>query len=228
MSRDTKLFERTAPSTYCVRSAYRKDPADAEAVLSAARERIRTFKSGTMEGEEEAEDADRDEGSESDSVEDPEDDLATESNLSKEACEKAGNRLNPGESQVKGVKNDEISWAEVEIPQSDLKDVSGASPVTRSLDSGKVRSSTDGVDISDEVENNVDELETDIDESIPGELWVEGLMEGEYADLSVEERLGALVALIGVAIEGNTIRLVLEVIKQFCSYCPIFPLLYVI
>lgn len=230
LSRDTKLFERTAPSTYCVRSAYRKDPADAEAVLSAARERIRAFKSGTMEGEEEAEDAERDEGSESDSGEDPEDDLATESNLTKEACEKAGNRLNPGESQVKGVKNDEISWAQVEIPQSDLiKDVSGASPVARTLDAGKVRSSTDGVDINDEgIENNVDELETDIDESIPGELWVEGLMEGEYADLSVEERLGALVALIGVAIEGNAIRLVLEVIKQFCLYCPIFPLLYVI
>jgi hypothetical protein len=35
-------------------------------------------------------------------------------------------------------------------------------------------------------------------------------MEGEYFDLSVEERLNALVSLIGVANEGNTIRVVLE------------------
>ena len=36
------------------------------------------------------------------------------------------------------------------------------------------------------------------------------LMEGEYSDLSIEERLNALVCLIGVANEGNTIRVVLE------------------
>ena len=36
------------------------------------------------------------------------------------------------------------------------------------------------------------------------------LMEGEYSDLSVEEHLNALVCLIGVANEGNTIRVVLE------------------
>jgi hypothetical protein len=35
-------------------------------------------------------------------------------------------------------------------------------------------------------------------------------MEGEYFDLSVEERLNALVSLIGVENEGNTIRVVLE------------------
>ncbi|KAK1558689.1 hypothetical protein Q3G72_005452 [Acer saccharum] len=44
LSRDSKLFERTAPSTYGVRPAYRKDLADVEAILSAARERIRIFK----------------------------------------------------------------------------------------------------------------------------------------------------------------------------------------
>lgn len=183
-------------------------------MLSAARERIRIFKSGSAEGEEEAEDAERDEDSESDSGEDPEvDDLATESNLSKEACEKVGSRLNPRESEVKGIENDELSWTQEEITQSDLKNVSRASPIAPSLDSGKLRSSNDGVDTNDEgIEHNLAEQETDIDESIPVEPWVEGLMEGDYADLSVEERLGALVALIGVAIEGNTIRLVLEVI----------------
>lgn len=51
----------------------------------------------------------------------------------------------------------------------------------------------------------------DVDDSIPGEPWVQGLMEGEYSDLSVEERLQAFVALIGVATEGNSIRVALEV-----------------
>ncbi|OWM78674.1 hypothetical protein CDL15_Pgr002845 [Punica granatum] len=212
LSRDTKLFERTAPSTYCVRATYRKDPVDAEAVLSAARERIRTFKSGMMEGEEEADDAERDEDSESDSGEDPEvDDLGTESNLDKEVHQKVGNRLNLRESLGNGIESNEIRLTQVEIPQSGLKDASGVSTMAHSPDLCRERGTIDDADINDEgIENNLDEQETDIDGSIPVESWVEGLMEGEYSDLSVEERLGALVALIGVAIEGNTIRLVLE------------------
>ncbi|KAI3833611.1 hypothetical protein MKW92_025087, partial [Papaver armeniacum] len=47
-------------------------------------------------------------------------------------------------------------------------------------------------------------------ETNTGEPWVQGLMEGEYADLTVEERLNALVALIGVASEGNSLRVILE------------------
>lgn len=61
------------------------------------------------------------------------------------------------------------------------------------------------------VPTNTEQEDADIDESNLGEPWVQGLMEGEYSDLSVEERLNALVSLIGVAIEGNSIRLVLEV-----------------
>ncbi|KAG8069444.1 hypothetical protein GUJ93_ZPchr0005g15652 [Zizania palustris] len=52
--------------------------------------------------------------------------------------------------------------------------------------------------------------DTEIDESNQGESWVQGLAEGDYCDLSVEERLNALVALIGVATEGNSIRGILE------------------
>lgn len=40
---------------------------------------------------------------------------------------------------------------------------------------------------------------------------MQGLVEGEYADLSVEERLNALVALVTVVNEGNAIRIALEV-----------------
>lgn len=48
-----------------------------------------------------------------------------------------------------------------------------------------------------------------------GEPWVQGLVEGEYADLSVEERLNALVALVTVVNEGNAIRIALEVNPDF-------------
>ncbi|KAI3852390.1 hypothetical protein MKX03_018870 [Papaver bracteatum] len=47
---------------------------------------------------------------------------------------------------------------------------------------------------------------TEIDESHPGEMWVLGLMEGEYSDLSIEEKLDALVALIDLANAGSSQR----------------------
>ncbi|CAL5405756.1 unnamed protein product [Camellia sinensis] len=56
----------------------------------------------------------------------------------------------------------------------------------------------------------LDQEDTVIDESNSGEPWVQELMEGEYSDLSVEERLSAVVALIDVANEGNSIHIILE------------------
>ncbi|KAJ6420475.1 hypothetical protein OIU84_027919 [Salix udensis] len=78
---------------------------------------------------------------------------------------------------------------------NEVKEV--ASSIDRSVDVAEIRSTPEQGDV-------------DIDESNPGEPWVQGLVDGEYSDLSVEERLSALVALIGVAIEGNSIRVVLE------------------
>ncbi|XP_050204258.1 homeobox-DDT domain protein RLT2 isoform X2 [Mercurialis annua] len=201
LSRDSKLFERTAPSTYCVHPPYRKDPADSEAILAAARERIRIFKSGIVDGED-ADDAERDEDSESDMADDPDiEDLSTDLNP------KAELRNSPDSTKL-GAKtlsengnesSDVIKTPQVRLPGDSLSsvhsdcniDVKGISDIT-------------GILI------NVKEEDADIDESNLGEPWVQGLMEGEYSDLSVEERLNALVALIGVAIEGNSIRAILE------------------
>lgn len=47
---------------------------------------------------------------------------------------------------------------------------------------------------------------TEIDESHVGDAWVLGLMEGEYADLSVEEKLNALVALVNLMNSGNSVQ----------------------
>uniref|UniRef100_A0A803N1P7 Homeobox-DDT domain protein RLT2 n=1 Tax=Chenopodium quinoa TaxID=63459 RepID=A0A803N1P7_CHEQI len=221
LSRDTKLFERTAPSTYCVRSPYRKDPVDGEAILSSAREKIQIFKSGFVDGVEadvdgmEVDDVEKDEDSESDIAEDPEiDDLGTELTPNLD--------VNPpydGNSCVPKVDPDNVSrdlHSHVDNTSNGLADTSGALSSAH-LESFK-EMSDNGCFVEDSVDvggicqegNNTDHEDTDIDESFRGEPWVQGLMEGEYSNLSVEERLNALVALIGVATEGNTIRVVLE------------------
>ncbi|XP_022771609.1 homeobox-DDT domain protein RLT3-like isoform X2 [Durio zibethinus] len=55
--------------------------------------------------------------------------------------------------------------------------------------------------------NNMLTVYTEIDESHQGEVWLLGLMEGEYSDLSIEEKLNALVALIDLLSSGSSIRM---------------------
>ncbi|XWS36650.1 hypothetical protein CRYUN_Cryun20dG0103400 [Craigia yunnanensis] len=55
--------------------------------------------------------------------------------------------------------------------------------------------------------NNMLTVYNEIDESHPGEVWLLGLMEGEYSDLSIEEKLNALVALIDLLSAGSSIRM---------------------
>ena len=52
---------------------------------------------------------------------------------------------------------------------------------------------------------------SEIDESYSGERWLLGLMEGEYSDLSIDEKLDCLVALLDV-VSGADSVLRLEVI----------------
>ncbi|GKU93030.1 hypothetical protein SLEP1_g6668 [Rubroshorea leprosula] len=212
LSRDTKLFERTAPSTYCVRSPYRKDPADAESILSSAKERVRIFKSGLIG--EDAEDAERDDDSESDIAEHPEaDDLGAGLKPKKEAYISQGNSSSnvktTRENGNKSVRNGILEASQGEVGNRS-EELSSTHPegFNEVKDIGALNSIDAAVIHNDAT--NVNQEDTDIDESNPGEPWVQGLMEGEYTDLSVEERLNALVTLIGVAIEGNSVRVVLE------------------
>jgi len=212
LSRDAKLFERTAPSTYCVKSPYRKDPADSEAVLSAAREKIRAFQNvlSDSEAEKEADEAERDDDSECDDADDDPDgdDVNTEVEDNKDPplavkaqdevlstttvigirskLDSVGNALNSSSSFTKSAKG-----------KFNAADTSNDSPLGGSSANHEVAPG--------------DSENTQIDESNQVEPWVRALAEGDYCDLSVEERLNALVALVGVATEGNSIRGVLEV-----------------
>ncbi|KAL4387184.1 hypothetical protein GQ457_09G002680 [Hibiscus cannabinus] len=215
LTRDTKLFERIAPSTYCVRPAYRKDPADAEAILAEARKKIRQFENGFL-GEDadeverddmERDDVERDEDSECDLDEDPEvDDIATPSNANKDTdYPKDGVNTCSGNEKGRASTND-ASGAPGEFGEDfpsfrsntiTMKDANGP------CNSGQYVGDENGT-------GNPDQHNLEINESESGESWILGLSEGEYSHLSVEERLNALVALIGIANEGNSIRAVLE------------------
>ncbi|CAL1408034.1 unnamed protein product [Linum trigynum] len=50
-------------------------------------------------------------------------------------------------------------------------------------------------------------VHNEIDESHPGEAWLQGLMDGEYSDLSIDEKLDVLVALIDLVSAGSSIRM---------------------
>lgn len=219
LTRDTKLFERIAPSTYRVRSAYRKDPTDAEAILTAARKKVQIFETGILAAEDvdeverdDVEEVERDEDSECDDVdEDPEvDELATPA-IVKESPDQY-NEVTPfSENGQEDVCNDVAQNVQNEMD----KDVSPI-PVSASKEadgpSASSKQCVSGVEVST---SNLDQDNMEIDESKAGESWVQGLTEGDYSDLSVEERLNSLVSLIGIANEGNSIRVVLEVVISF-------------
>ncbi|KAL6848942.1 hypothetical protein ACP4OV_021525 [Aristida adscensionis] len=204
LSRDTKLFERTAPCTYCVKTPYRKDPADSEAVLSAAREKIRVFQNALSECDEvekDVDDAERDEDSECDDADDDPD--GDEVNIEEKNAKSLLVKSQDGvPTAVVGDTNKEPNIVANTLAPPNIDAKSGESGSLRTLDSTRNTS----IDLS----SGDDAQDAVIDESNQGESWVLGLAEADYCDLSVEERLNALVALIGVATEGNSIRTTLE------------------
>ncbi|GMI72856.1 RINGLET 1, homeobox-1 [Hibiscus trionum] len=209
MTRDAKLFERIAPSTYCVRPAYRKDPADAEVILEAARQKIQQFENGLLGGEDadevEKEEVERDEDSEGDVDEDPEVDIATPSNANKDAdYHKDEVNICSGSEKVHASTDGAVN-----VPCKFDKDL--LSFPSNTVKDDNAPCNTGHYLIGEENgTGNLDQQNIEIDESKFGESWIQGLSEAEYSHLSVEERLNALVALIGIANEGNTIRTAIE------------------
>ncbi|XP_039158963.1 homeobox-DDT domain protein RLT1-like [Eucalyptus grandis] len=182
LTRDTKLFEKIAPSTYRVRSAYRKDPADAESILAEARKKIRIFENGILSGEDANEVEREDEGERDEEFE--------------------GECFCP-EIGKENVSDDTNLQNEIE------GDVESCT-IAGSVDVSSKTATEFHKDAEDFCGGKDDQESVEIDESKSGELWVHGLTEGEYSHLSVEEHLNALVALIGIVNEGNSIRAVLE------------------
>nr|KYP51863.1 hypothetical protein KK1_026219 [Cajanus cajan] len=205
LTRDTKLFERIAPSTYCVRTAFRKNPSDAENILSEARKKIQIFENGFLAGED-ADDVEREDESESDEVdEDPEDDdLVNPSSANQNSEQYVDTNICSSNGKENLGHNVDLIQNEfdTDLPCF-LKNVSTDADCLSSVTRQPV--ACEDLNAGNLVQDNME-----IDESKSGESWILGLAEGEYSDLSVEERLNALVVLVGVANEGNSIRVVLE------------------
>ncbi|XP_048614667.1 homeobox-DDT domain protein RLT1 isoform X2 [Brassica napus] len=200
LTRDVKLFERIAPSTYCVRAPYVKDPADGEAILSEARKKIKAFENG-LAGPEDVNDLEKDEDFECDIDEDPEvDDLATLPSASKSA--------DLGEANGLSGKGGEIMFSDVKANVKSEVEKEVSSPPTSSMKTIVPQChSEQGKDAAVSCMDNKNAVVEDIKQ---GKSWVLGLTEGDYCHLSVKERLEALVALVGIANEGNSIRANLE------------------
>lgn len=204
LTRDAKLFERIAPCTYCVRAPYVKDPADGEAILAEARKKIRAFENG-LTGPEDLNDLERDEDFECDVDEEPEvDDLVTLASASNGNDLGVANGLSGkgGDDMSCDVKADVNNEAEKEFspPPSSIKSIV---PQYHSKDSAV---------------SCVDDTNAVVEDSNQGQSWIQGLTEGDYCHLSVEERLEALVALVSIVNEGNSLRASLEVQSWFLFY----------
>ncbi|GAA0149081.1 homeodomain transcription factor [Lithospermum erythrorhizon] len=204
LSRDTKLFERTAPSTYCVRTPYRKDATDAEAVLTAAREKIQLY-IGNSEGEEaedvEKENTERDEDVESEVSEDHDvEDMCSRLSFAEEIIQEVDNSLGHGNINP---------LAEL-LKTTNLKSTGSSSISGHTEGKIETKSKVTSLDHYSDILEATNEGTPVVDENDLCEPWVQGLTEGEYYDLSVQERLNALVALIDVANEGHSMRSILE------------------
>jgi hypothetical protein len=189
LSRDPILFERIAPSTYCVRPAFRKDPENAESLLSAAREKIQRYVNGFLGGD-----------SVDDVIVEEKDEIESECDVAEvdDVCttpltsNQKSDDLAAENGKIDGPCNDVALNLKHEIEDA----------------GDPVNEFTNEIGVGDELV--LEEGGTEIDESKSGESWVQGLTEGEYSDLCVEERLTALVSLIEIANEGNLVRAVLE------------------
>ncbi|KAF3555440.1 hypothetical protein F2Q69_00016437 [Brassica cretica] len=62
------------------------------------------------------------------------------------------------------------------------------------------------------------EVCSEIDESHPGEAWLLGLMEGEYSDLSIEEKLDVFMALIDLLRMEDLPRAMVDCVPSIYSH----------
>ncbi|KAI7739127.1 hypothetical protein M8C21_004101 [Ambrosia artemisiifolia] len=112
-------------------------------------------------------------------------------------------RINP---ITKNSEDDESDLEDYGSVDDDPKDISNFPDINDpDDDSGAPIADKDGQ--KNLTKNKDDKLlvNSEIDESYPGEMWLLGLMEGEYSDLNIEEKLNALLALVDLLSAGSSI-----------------------
>ncbi|KAK4410941.1 Homeobox-DDT domain protein RLT1 [Sesamum angolense] len=154
LSRDPVLFERIAPSTYYVRPVFRKDPADAESIIAAAKEKIQRYANGFLADQ----NADEEERDDSDT------DVAEGTEVDALATPSAENKNTDGNEVGSCSRNGKDKLLDDRAPPK-----------------------WNPIDVSEDIAKADPDQGVEIDESRSLEPWVQGLIEGEYSDLSVEE-----------------------------------------
>ncbi|KAK9061380.1 hypothetical protein SSX86_018561 [Deinandra increscens subsp. villosa] len=111
-------------------------------------------------------------------------------------------------SITKNSDDDESDLEDYGSVDDDPKDISNYCNINDSdNDSGASVADKDGQKNLTKNKDNTLLVNSEIDESYPGEMWLLGLMEGEYSDLNVEEKLNALLALVDLLRAGSSIRM---------------------
>ncbi|KAD7479854.1 hypothetical protein R6Q59_008692 [Mikania micrantha] len=107
-------------------------------------------------------------------------------------------------SIIKSSEDDESDLEDYGSVEDDPKDIGNHH---NSNDSGASVSDKDEQKNLNINKDNKLPINSEIDESYPGEMWLLGLMEGEYSDLNIEEKLNALLALVDLLRAGSSIRM---------------------
>ncbi|KAI3799579.1 hypothetical protein L1987_34878 [Smallanthus sonchifolius] len=111
-------------------------------------------------------------------------------------------------SITKNSEDDESDLEDYGSVDDDPKDISNHLNINDSdNDSGTSIADKDGQKNLTKNKDNKLLVNSEIDESYPGEMWLLGLMEGEYSDLNIEEKLNALLALVDLLRAGSSIRM---------------------
>nr|XP_043635084.1 homeobox-DDT domain protein RLT3 [Erigeron canadensis]XP_043635085.1 homeobox-DDT domain protein RLT3 [Erigeron canadensis] len=105
---------------------------------------------------------------------------------------------------VKDAEDDQSDLEDCGSVDDDAGDINNHHNIDDSDDGSRVSiaSKLGKKNLSKSKDNTVN---SEIDESHPGEMWLLGLMEGEYSDLNIEEKLNALSALLDLLRAGSSI-----------------------
>ncbi|PWA84846.1 DDT domain-containing protein [Artemisia annua] len=111
-------------------------------------------------------------------------------------------------SIIKDAEDDQSDLEGCGSVDDDPNDISNSHNIDDSDDcSGALIAHKHGRTNGNKSKDNTSTIHSEIDESHPGEMWLLGLIEGEYSDLNIDEKLNALLALVDLLKAGSSIQM---------------------
>nr|GEY31065.1 DDT domain-containing protein [Tanacetum cinerariifolium] len=123
-------------------------------------------------------------------------------------------------NSIKLAEDDQSDLEDCGSVDDDPNDISNSHNMDDSDDgSGALIAHKHGQTNSNKFKDNTLTIHSEIDESHPGEMWLLGLIEGEYSDLNIDEKLNALLALVDLLKAGSSIQME-EPVSLSAQYVP--------